>query len=327
MTNTKIWMLRGGRVFRPAPFGIMGIVNLTPDSFYDGGHHSAPEAGVAHAQLLLEQGADILDLGAESSRPGAAPVSVEEEQARLLPVLRALSTHTLPCTTAVSCTTGPSGTPDAPDAPDTPGTPGTTGTADTRDENTGSPLISVDTYHAATAAAALEAGAHIINDISACAWDPALLDVVAQWKPGYVLMHSQGDPQSMQKAPHYVQAVDEVVAFLETNMARLTAAGLPESHIVLDPGIGFGKRLEHNLDILRHIDRLLALGRPVLMGLSMKSLFADFYRVPRKAPLQSEAALGTQTATALLAAQGVTLHRVHQVAETRRTLSLVQALM
>lgn len=296
MTDRNTWMLRGGRVFRPAPFGIMGIVNLTPDSFYDGGQHHDAHAGVAHARLLLEQGADILDLGAESSRPGAASVDSEAEQARLLPVLRALTKlhH---------------------------------GDAPPNETLPLSPLLSVDTYHSSTAAAAVEAGAHIINDISACTWDPALLDVVAHYKPGYVLMHSQGSPQTMQQAPHYTHVVDELLAFWEQHLMRLTAAGLPESHIVLDPGIGFGKRLEHNMDILRNMDRLLALGRPVLMGLSMKSLFADFFNMPGSTPQFMHArSHGTQTATALLAAQGVSLHRVHHVAETRRTLALVQAL-
>lgn len=319
MSVDNTWMLRGGRVFGPAPFGIMGIVNLTPDSFFDGGQHNGPEAALAHARLLLEQGADILDLGAESSRPGADPVSTEEEQARLLPVLAALAAQgeNPPADAAGSCHAAP-----APQLP----------------------LLSVDTYHAATAHAALQAGAHIINDISACTVDPALLDVLVQWKPGYVLMHSQGLPKTMQQAPQYEHVVDEVLAFLEQHMARLVKAGLPESHIVLDPGIGFGKRLEHNLSLLRGMDRIQALGRPVLMGLSMKSLFRDLFRdlfqdlLPgttadappsphsrRDRQEQEARSMGTQVATALLAARGVALHRVHHVAETRRTLALVQA--
>ena len=295
------WTVRGGRVFRPAPFGIMGIVNLTPDSFYDGGQHHNPQAGLAHARQLLAEGAHILDLGAESSRPGADPVTPEEEQARLLPVLRALA-----------------------------------------EEGASSPLpplLSVDTYRASTAALALEAGAHIINDISACSFDPALLDVLVQGKPGYVLMHSQGVPKTMQHNPQYTQVVDEMLAFFEHHLARLVAAGMPESHIVLDPGIGFGKRLEHNLDILHNVERLLGLGRPVLMALSMKSLFKDLFRDLFALPAgdahgagsadnadRRARATGTQVSTALLAARGVTLHRVHHVAETLRSLRLVQAL-
>lgn len=304
----------------------MGIVNLTPDSFYDGGQHHDAVAGVAHAHQLLEEGADILDLGAESSRPGAAAVTAEQEQARLLPVLRALASpaNTTPNSFHLDSATPDSFTSNSP----TSGSAPTTKDEAAQKKISQPPLLSVDTYHASTAKAALEAGAHIINDISACLWDPALLDVVAQHKPGYVLMHSQGQPQTMQKAPRYTHVVDEVLAFWEQHLQRLTAAGLPESHIVLDPGIGFGKRLEHNMDLLRHMDRLLTLGRPVLMGLSMKSLFANFFTMQGSTP---EALLvrshGTQTATAILAARGVTLHRVHHVSETRRTLELVHALI
>lgn len=282
MTAAHTWILGGGRAFTPAPFGIMGIVNLTPDSFYDGGAHDAPAAAVAHARLLLSQGAHILDLGAESSRPGAEPVSPEEELRRLLPVLRALRAET-------------------PEA-----------------------LISVDTYHAATAAAALLEGAAIINDISACTFDPALLDVVSGHRPGYVLMHSQGMPRTMQQAPRYDNVVDDVLAFFEHHMAVLVSAGLPEQHIVLDPGIGFGKRLEHNVELLRHVDRILALGRPVLMGVSMKSVFRELLHLPPDPALRANA---TQVATALLASRGVTLHRVHDVAATAETLRLTAALL
>ena len=280
-TEAHTWTLRGGRAFTPAPFGIMGIVNLTPDSFYDGGTHDAPADALAHARLLLAQGAHILDLGAESSRPGAEPVTPGEELRRLLPVLGALRHH-------------------APAA-----------------------LLSVDTYHAATAAAALAAGAHIINDISACTFDPALLDVVVAERPGYVLMHSQGVPRTMQQAPRYTHVVDEVVAFFEEHMARLSRAGLPETHIVLDPGIGFGKRLEHNMELLRHVDRIQAMGRPVLMGISMKSVFRDLLDLPPEPALRANA---TQACTALLAARGIALHRVHDVAATAETLRLALAM-
>lgn len=272
--------MAGGRAFTPAPFGIMGIVNLTPDSFFDGGRHADVPSGLAHARSLRRDGAHILDLGAESSRPGADPVTPEEEQARLMPVLRGLLDD------------------DDPDL-----------------------LVSVDTYHAATALAALTAGAHIINDISACSFDPPLLEVVTQFKPGYVLMHSQGTPKTMQTAPRYVHVLDETTAFFETQMARLVRAGLPEEHIALDPGIGFGKRLQHNMELLRGVERFLTLGRPVLMGLSMKSLFRDLLRLSPDPSLRGTA---TQAATALLAERGVALHRVHDVAATVQTLQLVR---
>lgn len=277
-TNTT-WFLKGGKAFKPAPFGIMGIVNVTPDSFFDGGQHADCASAVAHAQMLLQQGAHILDLGAESSRPSAQPLTARQEQHRLMPVLRQIV----------------AANPEA--------------------------VLSVDTFHASTAAMALEAGAHIINDISACRVEPALLEVVAQYQPGYVLMHSQGTPQTMQRSPQYGHVVDEVIQFFEEAMNSLTKAGLPENRIVLDPGIGFGKNVQHNVELLKNIDRCASLGRPVLMGISMKSFLGDMLGLPL---MQRETA--TQVVTALLARAGIAYHRVHHVEATAQTLALVQAL-
>ena len=273
------WYVKGGRALKtPSPFGVMGIVNLTPDSFYDGGVHHMPPAGLEHALTLLEQGADILDLGAESSRPGAAELPPDEEIQRLAPVLMGLR-HQAPWAT-----------------------------------------VSVDTYHAATAAAVLEQGAVIINDISACAFDPGLLDVLVQYKPGYVLMHSQGRPQTMQHNPRYEDVRREVREFFECNLARLVRAGLPEDRIVLDPGIGFGKTLAHNLELLAHPEDWLGFGRPVLMALSMKSVFGGLLSLP---PARRGAA--TVAATALLRARGIFWHRVHHVADARQALAVATA--
>jgi dihydropteroate synthase len=259
----------------------MGIVNITPDSFYDGGAHERPESAVRHGLRLLEQGARILDLGAQSSRPGAQELAPEQEQARLLPVLRGLRED-------------PAGREAA---------------------------VSIDTYRASTARLALEAGADIINDISACAFDPELLAVLVEYAPGYVLMHCRGRPADMQENPRYENVVDEVVHFFEKEMTRLCGAGLAEESIVLDPGIGFGKRLEDNTALLRGIPRLRGLGRPLLAGLSMKSLFGDLLGLApeRRGP-------ATQVATALLAVKGVALHRVHDVAGALDALRLAQAL-
>lgn len=263
----------------PAPFGVMGIVNLTPDSFYDGGAHATAEAGLAHALRLHGQGADILDLGAESSRPGARALTPQEEQARLLPTLAALRRR-------------------APGA-----------------------ALSLDTCHAATAAAALELGVEIINDISACAFEPQLLDVLIQYKPGYVLMHSQGRPETMQQNPRYADVRGEVRAFFERGLNRLVSAGLPEDRIVLDPGIGFGKSLEHNLELLAHPEDWFSFGRPLLMGLSMKSVFGGLSGLPasRRGP-------ATLAATVMLWSRGVFWHRVHHVAATRQGLWAAAAL-
>lgn len=275
-----VWRVLGGRALpASAPFGIMGIVNVTPDSFFDGGEHMQVEQAVAHALRLRDEGADMLDLGAESSRPGARSLSADEELRRLLPVLCRLR--------AVA-----SGI-----------------------------CISVDTYHAATADAVLHCGASVINDISGCVYDPALLDVLVQHRPGYVLMHRQGRPATMQNAPRYDDVRRDVMEFFDQMLNRLVRAGLPEDRIVLDPGIGFGKTLEHNLTLLAHAEEWLTFGRPVLMGLSMKSLFGDLLGLP-----VARRGAVTQTATALLWQKGIFWHRVHDVAAARQGLTLAAAL-
>lgn len=290
MTNK--WTIRGGGHKNPAPFSIFGIVNVTPDSFYDGGSHHGAADAVAHAKRLVADGVHVLDLGAESSRPFAPPVSLDEELARLVPVMEGLAEY-------------------AYDAQSTlPLQPYAEG-----------PLLSVDTYKAATAVAALEAGAHIINDISACAFDPTLRDVVAQYRAGYVLMHSQGKPETMQIAPRYDNVVDDILAFFEREMTAMVKAGLPEEYIVLDVGIGFGKTMDQNYTILQNMERFASLGRPLFMGLSNKSLFSDLLGVPKDGRQ-----CATQVATALLAARGVAYHRVHDVAATAQTLKLVSAM-
>ncbi|NHZ47971.1 dihydropteroate synthase [Nitratidesulfovibrio liaohensis] len=296
-----IWTVRGGRAVTPAPphpFVVFGIVNVTPDSFHDGGRYTSHEAAVTHALRLAAEGAHVLDIGGESSRPYAEAVPLEEELARVLPVVRGIrdgyAAHL-------------AGHADANRQVPSP--------------RPGAPLLSVDTYKAGTAAAVLDEGVDIINDISACAFDPGLLDVVAHYKPGYVLMHSLGRPETMQDAPAYANVVDALLAFFHDRMDMLVRAGLPESRILLDPGIGFGKLTEHNFEILRQIERFDSLGRPVLMGLSNKSLFGGLLDLGH-----GQRAGATQVATALLAARGVLCHRVHDVAETVRTLRLTQAM-
>ncbi|QGY40685.1 dihydropteroate synthase [Pseudodesulfovibrio cashew] len=273
------WTLKGGAVLGPAPFIIAGIVNVTPDSFYDGGRHEGAEAGIAHGLELARQGAHILDVGGESTRPYADPVSAAEETARVVPVIRELAAADTGC------------------------------------------VLSVDTFKAEVAAAALDAGALILNDVSAFAFDPGLLDVIAQYRPGYVLMHSLGRPETMQDAPKYGDVVEDILAFFEEKLEILDKAGLPRDRITLDPGIGFGKRLEHNLEILRHIDRFMALGLPVYMGLSNKRLWQDLLGLD-----VGERQNATQAATSVLAAKGVPIHRVHEVKLARQTLTIVHEL-
>jgi dihydropteroate synthase len=262
---------------------IMGIVNCTPDSFFDGGLLMSSKAGIAHGLTLARQGARILDVGGESTRPGAKPVSEAQERERVLPVLSGLARE--------------------------------------RELGNMHSLLSVDTYKSGVAVAALASGAEIINDISACRFDPGLMDVLTQFKPGYVLMHSLGQPETMQIAPRYKNVVDEILAFFQQRLDLLVAAGFSEEYIVLDPGIGFGKLLEHNIAILRGVDRFLTLGRPVLIGVSNKSLWQGLLGLEL-----TERTVATQVATALLAAAGVALHRVHDVENTSRTLRIVQTL-
>ncbi|SIN69280.1 dihydropteroate synthase [Halodesulfovibrio marinisediminis] len=277
------WEVRGGRSLGPAPFCIFGIVNVTPDSFYDGGEYNSVAAGIAHARKQAAAGAHVLDIGGESSRPFADYVSLEEEIDRVLPIVEGV--------------VGDCSDDELPWA------------------------VSVDTYKAGTAAAVLEAGAHIINDISAFEFEPELRDVVAQFKPGYVLMHSQGKPDKMQVAPAYDNVVDDILAFFERKLKELTDAGMPETRIMIDPGVGFGKTVEHNVTILQNIDRFQSLGFPVLAGISNKSMFEKLCGAP-----SGKRENCTQAATAILAYRGVEAHRVHDVAKTRETLLLAEAL-
>ena len=226
----------------------MGIVNVTPDSFSDGGMFEDAEAAVKHGLRLLEEGADVLDVGGESTRPGSDPVGAEEEERRVLPVLEGLRRE-------------------APEA-----------------------VLSVDTRKAAVAEGALAAGADVVNDISAGA-DPAMWRVAAAAGAGMVLMHMQGEPETMQADPRYDDVVAEVRAFLAARLETAVAAGIGRDRLCVDPGIGFGKNLEHNLDLLRAIGSFRELGVPVLVGVSRKRFVgelsgaedpADVWRVPSR---------------------------------------------
>jgi dihydropteroate synthase len=274
----SIWKtLRGS--LKPTPFLIVGILNVTPDSFYDGGKYFDPTQALARAGEILSQGGNIIDVGGESTRPFSPRVSLEEEIKRVIPVVQAIK------------------------------------------ENLPQAVISVDTYKAEVARRALEKGAEIINDVSACTFDPSLLEVVVEYKPGYVLMHSLGRPETMQENPHYENVVEEIYAFFEEKLNLLVKKGLPEENIVLDPGIGFGKLLEHNLAILANIEKFFSLGRPLYVGLSNKSMWEKLLGLK-----VGERQIATQVATALLAQKGVYIHRVHEVKETKETLTIVEAL-
>lgn len=258
---------------------IMGILNLTPDSFSDGGRLTDPAAAVAAARAMAAD-ADILDIGGESTRPGAEPVPVAQEIARTAPVIRAIR--------AAGITTP----------------------------------ISIDSRNAATARAALEAGADMVNDVSALTHDPEMAALVAEAGVPVCLMHAQGDPRNMQDDPRYGDVVAEVLDWLRARVAAAEAAGIAPARIVIDPGIGFGKTLAHNLTLLRSLSAFQDLGLPLLLGASRKRFIGTISGVERAADR-----LAGSLAVALHAAgQGVQLLRVHDVAETRQALALWAAL-
>jgi dihydropteroate synthase len=242
---------------------VVGILNVTPDSFSDGGSYDSAADAVGAARRMLADGAALVDVGGESTRPGAGPVSVEEELRRIVPVLEALS---------------------------------------------GSP-VSLDTSRAGVARRGIELGVAMVNDVSALRRDPVLADVVAEAGVDVCLMHMRGTPSTMQDEPRYDDVVEDVASFLEERLAFAVGAGISEDRVCLDPGIGFGKTPEHNLELLRRLDRIVALGRPVLVGVSRKSTLARVMGTP--GPVGSDAA----SVGAAVAAfdRGATLFRVHDV--------------
>ena len=257
---------------------IMGVINVTPDSFSDGGDRFDPGRAVSDGQAMLAAGADILDVGGESTRPGAAPVDSEEEQRRVLPVVRALAAE--------------------------------------------GAVVSIDSRHAATLAEALAAGATIANDISALTGDPESLPLIARSGCSVVLMHMQGAPRTMQQAPRYDDVVLDVYDFLEARLEACLEAGVPRERIALDPGIGFGKSLGHNLALLDSLAIFHGLGCPILLGVSRKSFIA---RLSGEAP--PKARLPGSLAAALSGlARGAQILRVHDVAETRQAVRVWEAI-
>ena len=278
-SNSVSWEVCRGRTLGPAPFFVAGIVNVTPDSFYDGGQCAEVDAAVTRGIALLDQGADILDIGGESTRPFSESVPADVELRRVLPVVR--------------------------------------GILEARPEA----ALSVDTTKASVARACLEAGALIVNDVSAMEVDPELLEVISHFQPGYVLMHSRGRPRTMQLEPRYDDVVGEIMRFFSAKLDILARAGVPESRIVLDPGIGFGKTVEHNLEILKNICKLFEFGRPVYMALSNKSLWGSL--LGREGRDRNAATLA---ATVALYARGVRIHRVHEVREILDGLRVVHLL-
>ena len=257
---------------------IMGIVNVTPDSFSDGGQHATPEAAVTHALSLAAEGADILDIGGESTRPGAPAVSESEELARVIPVIEQLARQT-------------------------------------------EAALSIDTQKPAVAEAAISAGAVIINDIAANRTEPQMWKIVAATRAGYVAMHMQGTPQTMQDAPEYTEVVAEVRAFFEERLERFTKAGLNAEQVMFDPGIGFGKTVEHNLALLAGLERFTNMKRPLLVGASRKSFIGRLTEAAVEDRLAGSLACACRAAEA-----GTAVLRVHDVKETIQALQIWTAI-
>ncbi len=262
----------------PHGYAVMGIVNVTPDSFSDGGSWLDAGAAIRHGLELACDGAVILDVGGESTRPGAHPVPADEELARVLPVIEGLRS------------------------------------VGARAQ------ISIDTSKASVAAAALDAGATLVNDVTALRGDPEMVDVVAQSQADCCLMHMLGEPRTMQNNPRYDEVVSDVKAFLEDRMAFAVARGVVEERILLDPGIGFGKTLEHNLELIRRLGELVALGRPVVIGTSRKSFLGKITGSPMKDRLAA-----TIATNVLAYERGARVFRVHDPGPVRDALAIAAA--
>jgi dihydropteroate synthase len=260
----------------PRP-SVMGVVNVTPDSFSDGGVNFDPEEAAASARRMLAEGAAIVDVGGESTRPGAEAVSADEELRRVVPVLETLE---------------------------------------------GEVPVSIDTSKAGVARRALELGAELVNDVTALRGDPELAGVVAESGAYLCLMHMQGDPRTMQLDPSYDDVVSEVAAFLEERLGAAVAAGIAEDRVCLDPGIGFGKTVEHNFELIRRLGELTALGRPVVVGVSRKSSLGKLLGDPNSKTGSVAASVGAAVAAY---ERGATILRVHDVREHVEALTAARA--
>ncbi len=258
---------------------LMGILNVTPDSFSDGGRYFGLQDALRQAHRMAEEGADVIDVGGESTRPGSHPVSLEEEMKRVIPVVERLVKEV--------------------DIP-----------------------ISIDTCKAELAKRALDSGAHLINDVTALRGDSSLGAVVAQYKVPLILMHMQGNPRDMQQSPHYKSLISEIILFLQEAVERARQAGVEEKNILVDPGIGFGKKTGHNLEIIKSLREFQSLGRPIVLGASRKSVIGDVLNLPVEDRLE-----GTAATVACAVLNGAHLVRVHDVKEMVRVARMVDAIV
>ena len=258
---------------------VMGVINLSAESFYEDSRCETPEQALQVAERMIAEGADVLDIGAESSRPGSVPLSEQEELNRLLPIVKKLA------------------------------------------ESVNIP-ISVDTYKPAVAHEVLQAGANIINDITGLQKFPDMAKTIARFQAGAILMHMQGTPQTMQDNPQYVDLLTEISAFLNQSIAIAVSAGIDPEKIAIDPGIGFGKTDSHNLLILKNLSRLKKLGKPVLLGISRKSLIGNILNVPVEQRLE-----GSLSAAVFGVMQGASIIRTHDVQATQRAVKVAESIM
>lgn len=258
---------------------IMGILNLAPDSFYDGGRYAQKKKALVRVEEMISQGADLIDIGGESTRPGAIKASAEEELRRVIPILSKIKElFEIP--------------------------------------------LSVDTYKAQIAQEAIETGADMINDISGLRFDSEMKQVVAKYKVPLVLMHIKGTPRNMQNNPHYDCLMGEIISYLRESIITAKEAGIDEEKIIVDPGIGFGKSVEHNLEIINKLSELKSLGRPILIGVSRKSFIGNVLNLSTEERLE-----GSLAATCLAVTGGARMVRTHDVKETRRAIDLTQAIL
>jgi dihydropteroate synthase len=274
-----IWKIRD-KTLRIEPFLVIGVLNVTPDSFYDGGRYFDFDRAVNRAKEMVAEGADVIDIGGESTRPGSRKISVSEEIERIVPLIKILARET-------------------------------------------DVVLSADTYKHEVAEKAIEAGASIVNDISAFSLDKKLFDVVKDAGCGYILMHMQGTPADMQKSPFYKDVISEIYGFFEERLKWISDRGINLQKVVIDPGIGFGKRLEDNLAILNNTGRFAKLGRPVLIGASRKSFIGKLLNdIPADERLE-----GSLASAVIAYAKGASIFRVHDVKETRRALTVASSIL
>ncbi|UCF78522.1 MAG: dihydropteroate synthase [Candidatus Eiseniibacteriota bacterium] len=274
-----LFRFRGGELDLSGRTHVAGVLNVTPDSFSDGGKFFERDAALAHAERMIEEGADILDVGGESTRPYSQPVDASEEAARVVPVISLLSKRS-------------------------------------------DVIISVDTSKAAVARAALDAGAHIINDVSALRFDPELAGIAAEYGAGLVLMHMKGTPRTMQESPEYGDVVYEITRFLDDAIQRARKDGVDFESIIIDPGIGFGKKLEHNLTILKRLSEFRALKRPIMVGPSRKSFIGTLLDRP-----VHERTSGTLAAVVASVMSGAAVVRVHDVRQAKEAVVIADAIL